>query len=82
MVAASRWPLVGVGNSACQRPFPAKNHCSVSMLIRGSDLGRSIRATWPTASRPIRHHRRTGTQVTGLTGGSELKALTVGTAGQ
>ena len=43
MVAGQPVAVVGGGNSAGQAAlFLAKNDCSVSILIRGSDLGRSM----------------------------------------
>jgi thioredoxin reductase (NADPH) len=73
--------VVGGGNSAGQAAlFLAKNHCPVSILIRGSDLGRSMSRY--LADRIEAHPSitvRTGAEVVGLTGGAELKSLTVNT---
>jgi thioredoxin reductase (NADPH) len=84
MVSGQPVAVVGGGNSAGQAAlFLAKNHCSVSILIRGGDLGRSMSRY--LADRIEAHPAitvRTGTQVTGLTGGSELKAITTATAEQ
>jgi thioredoxin reductase (NADPH) len=75
--------VVGGGNSAGQAAlFLAKNHCSVSILIRGSDLGRSMSRY--LADRIEAHPSiivRTGTQVTALIGRAGLKAITVTTEG-
>jgi len=83
MVAGQPVAVVGGGNSAGQAAlFLAKNHCSVSILIRGGDLGRSMSRY--LADRIEAHPAitvRTGTQITGLTGTSELKAITVTTNG-
>ena len=70
MVAGQPVAVVGGGNSAGQAAlFLAKNDCSVSILIRGSDLGRSMSRY--LADRIEAHPAitvRTGTQVAGLTG--------------
>jgi thioredoxin reductase (NADPH) len=83
MVAGQPVAVVGGGNSAGQAAlFLAKNHCSVSILIRGDDLGRSMSRY--LADRIEAHPAitvRTGTQITGLTGTAELKAITVTTNG-
>lgn len=82
MVAGQPVAVVGGGNSAGQAAlFLAKNHCPVSILIRGSDLGHSMSRY--LADRIAAHPAitvRTGTQVAGLTGSAELKAITVTTA--
>jgi thioredoxin reductase (NADPH) len=84
MVAGQPVAVVGGGNSAGQAAlFLAKNHCSVSILIRGDDLGRSMSRY--LADRIEAHPAitvRTGTQVTGLIGGPELRAITVDSAGE
>ena len=83
LVAGQPVAVVGGGNSAGQAAlFLAKNHCSVSILIRGDDLGRSMSRY--LADRIEAHPAitvRTGTQVTGLTGAADLKAITVTTNG-
>jgi thioredoxin reductase (NADPH) len=84
MVAGEPVAVVGGGNSAGQAAlFLAKNNCSVSILIRGSDLGKSMSRY--LADRIEAHPAitvRTGSQVVGLSGSDwgELKALTVATA--
>jgi thioredoxin reductase (NADPH) len=84
MVAGQPVAVVGGGNSAGQAAlFLAKNHCSVSILIRGSDLGGSMSRY--LADRIEAHPAitvRTRTQVVGLTGSGwgELQAVTVATA--
>jgi thioredoxin reductase (NADPH) len=79
MVAGGTVAVVGGGNSAGQAAlFLAKNHCSVSILIRGSDLGRSMSRY--LADRIESHPAitvRTGTQVAGLSGNGELRSITV-----
>jgi thioredoxin reductase (NADPH) len=81
MVAGQPVVVVGGGNSAGQAAlFLAKHHCSVSILIRGSDLGRSMSRY--LADRIEAHPGitvRTGTQVRSLSGNGELKAITVST---
>ena len=71
--------VVGGGNSAGQAAlFLAKNHCSVSILIRGGDLGRSMSRY--LADRIESHPSitvRTGTVVAGLSGQGELDRITV-----
>jgi len=82
MVAGQPVAVVGGGNSAGQAAlFLAKNHCSVSILIRGSDLGKSMSRY--LADRIEAHPAitvRTGTRVAGLTGGTDLQAVTLTTA--
>ena len=84
MVAGEPVAVVGGGNSAGQAAlFLAKNHCSVSILIRGSDLGRSMSRY--LADRIEAHPAitvRTGTQVLGLSGDGGLRSVTVATAGE
>ncbi|HYH48803.1 MAG TPA: FAD-dependent oxidoreductase [Acidimicrobiia bacterium] len=79
MVAGEPVAVVGGGNSAGQAAlFLAKNHCSVSMLIRGSDLGRSMSRY--LADRIEAHPAitvRTGTEVVALSGHGGLKSITV-----
>src|SRR5436305_4572630 len=79
MVAGRPVAVVGGGNSAGQAAlFLAKNHCSVSILIRGGDLGKSMSAY--LADRIEAHPAitvRTGTRVVALRGGADLEGLTV-----
>jgi thioredoxin reductase (NADPH) len=79
MVAGKPVAVVGGGNSAGQAAlFLAKNHCTVSILIRGDDLGKSMSRY--LADRIEAHPAitvRTDTQVAGLRGGPELEGLTV-----
>ena len=79
MVGGQPVAIVGGGNSAGQAAlFLAKNHCSVSILIRGSDLGRSMSRY--LADRIEAHPGitvRTGTTVTGLSGNGTLESVTV-----
>src|SRR5439155_9331904 len=79
MVAGQPVAVVGGGNSAGQAAlFLAKNHCSVSILIRGGDLGKSMSAY--LADRIEAHPAitvRTGTRVVALRGGADLEGLTV-----
>src|SRR5687767_2372665 len=79
MVAGQPVAIVGGGNSAGQAAlFLAKNHCSVSILIRGSNLGRSMSRY--LADRIEAHPGitvRTGTTVTGLSGNGTLESITV-----
>ena len=84
MVAGEPVAVVGGGNSAGQAAlFLAKNNCSVSILIRGTDLGKSMSRY--LADRIEAHPAitvRTNSQVAGLSGSGwgELKAITVTTA--
>jgi thioredoxin reductase (NADPH) len=84
MVAGRPVCVVGGGNSAGQAAlFLAKNNCSVSILIRGSDLGRSMSRY--LADRIEAHPSitvRTGTEVVGLAGNGELSSCTVTTGDQ
>jgi thioredoxin reductase (NADPH) len=79
MVSGQPVAVVGGGNSAGQAAlFLAKSHCSVSILIRGSDLERSMSRY--LADRIEAHPDitvRTGTTVTGLTGNGSLEAIRV-----
>jgi thioredoxin reductase (NADPH) len=79
MVAGRPVAVVGGGNSAGQAAlFLAKNNCAVSVLIRGSDLGRSMSRY--LADRIESHPGiavRTGTQVVALSGNGELRGITV-----
>jgi thioredoxin reductase (NADPH) len=81
MVAGRPVCVVGGGNSAGQAAlFLAKNNCSVSILIRGSDLGHSMSRY--LADRIEAHPSitvRTGTQVAALAGNGELSSITVTT---
>jgi thioredoxin reductase (NADPH) len=84
MVAGRPVAVVGGGNSAGQAAlFLAKNNCMVSILIRGSDLGRSMSRY--LADRIEAHPGitvRTGTQVVGLSGNGELDRITVTAGGE
>src|SRR5688572_4576583 len=86
MVAGEPVAVVGGGNSAGQAAlFLAKNNCLVSILIRGSDPGKSMSRY--LADRIEAHPAitvRTGSQVVGLSGRDwgELKAITVATAAE
>jgi thioredoxin reductase (NADPH) len=81
MVAGRPVAVVGGGNSAGQAAlFLAKNHCPVSILIRGSNLGRSMSRY--LADRIEAHPAvtvRTGTQVVALSGNGQLESVTVAT---
>src|SRR5436309_2593544 len=83
MVAGRPVAVVGGGNSAGQAAlFLAKNHCTVSTLIRGADLGKSMSRY--LADRIQAHPAitvRTGTQVVALRGGADLEGLTVEAGG-
>ena len=79
MVAGQPVTVVGGGNSAGQAAlFLAKNHCSVSVLIRGGDLGKSMSRY--LADRIEAHPAiavRTNTQVVALRGDADLEGITV-----
>ena len=79
MVSGQPVAVVGGGNSAGQAAlFLAKTGCSVSILIRGSDLGRSMSRY--LADRIEAHPAitvRAGTQVARLAGNGSLEAITV-----
>src|SRR5581483_2543602 len=82
MVAGRPVAVVGGGNSAGQAAlFLAKNNCSVSILLRGSDLGRSMSRY--LADRIESHPGitvRTGTQITALRGDGSLQGITLESA--
>jgi thioredoxin reductase (NADPH) len=84
MVAGRPVCVVGGGNSAGQAAlFLAKNDCTVSILIRGADLGHSMSRY--LADRIEAHPSitvRTGTQVVALAGDGELASCSVTTAGE
>src|SRR5581483_7571714 len=82
MVAGRPVAVVGGGNSAGQAAlFLAKNNCSVSILLRGSDLGRSMSRY--LADRIESHPGitvRTGTQITAHRGDGSLQGITLESA--
>ena len=84
MVSGQPVAVVGGGNSAGQAAlFLAKTGCSVSILIRGSDLGRSMSRY--LADRIEAHPAitvRTRTRSTGWPGNGSLEAITVAGAGE
>ncbi|HEV7863549.1 MAG TPA: FAD-dependent oxidoreductase [Acidimicrobiia bacterium] len=82
MVSGQPVAVVGGGNSAGQAAlFLARTGCSVTVLIRGSDLGRSMSRY--LTDRIDAHPDitvRTGTQVVGLHGRGGLESISVTTA--